>query len=436
MRGPFAPANEQWGFMGFVGSVRRFSVALALVGLLAALSGCAWLNEPTGLPSNGPQSFDIKNGRSDTSLSYALVRITPEVIQVLQEFEPKGYAQLGLYKLPGAFTDRRPPANITFGIGDTVAVTIFEAAAGGLFIPSEAGVRPGNFVQLPDQSVDNDGNITVPYAGTVRAAGRTNVQIQNDIIARIRNRAIEPQVVVALSHQNTSLVTVIGDVNSPIRYPAASAGAMDRITDAITRAGGIKGPGYATFVMLERKGHRAVVPFARLMYEPVNNIYVQPNDRIYVYQEQQKLIAFGATGTQGLINFDAWRISLAEAVAKAGGANDVQADPGSVFIYRPEPREVVERLGVDMTPFPDWPLIPVIFSTSFRDPGGFILATNFNMRHDDVIYVADAQAVEVTKFLQYLNVWMATGSNAVNLTIDGVTLRNMLFHIAHPNKLP
>src|SRR6185437_14771477 len=116
----------------------------------------------------------------------------PEVADALNKYEPA--------VLAGAFTDRRPPPAIKFGIGDTVSVTVFEAAAGGLFIPIEAGVRPGNFVTLPDQAVDNDGNISVPYAGTIPAAGRTNVEIQNDIVARIRNRAIEPQVVVALSH--------------------------------------------------------------------------------------------------------------------------------------------------------------------------------------------------------------------------------------------
>ena len=65
---------------------------------------------------------------------------------------------------------RRSPKRITLGIGDVVSLTIFEAEAGGLFLPSEAGARPGNFVTLPDQMVDSDGNITVPYAGTIRAA--------------------------------------------------------------------------------------------------------------------------------------------------------------------------------------------------------------------------------------------------------------------------
>ena len=42
----------------------------------------------------------------------------------------------------------------SLGVGDVVSVTIFEAEAGGLFLPSEAGARPGNFVTLPDQIVE------------------------------------------------------------------------------------------------------------------------------------------------------------------------------------------------------------------------------------------------------------------------------------------
>src|SRR5205823_12862540 len=122
---------------------------------------------------SGPMSTDVRTGIA-SSVPYALVKLDSQAADILNEYEPA--------VLAGAFTDKRPPAPVLFGIGDTVSVTIFEAAAGGLFIPIEAGVRPGNFVQIPDQQVDNDGNISVPYAGTVRAARRTNVEIQNDVV--------------------------------------------------------------------------------------------------------------------------------------------------------------------------------------------------------------------------------------------------------------
>jgi polysaccharide export outer membrane protein len=390
-----------------------FSIKVFPALLLASFftSGCALM------PTSGPATVDV-NAEASPTIPYALVKLTPETVSIVAKYEPRGLA--------GAFPDKRlPPTQLKFGIGDVVTVTIFEASAGGLFIPSEAGVRPGNFVTIPDQTVDNDGNITVPYAGAVKAAGRTNGEIQQDIVNRIKNRAIEPQVVVALSQQRTSLISVFGEVNTPNRYPAASSGALDRVTDAITRAGGIKGQGFETWVLLQRGDRRATVPFANLIYEASNNIYVQPGDRIYVYREQQKFLAFGATGQQGEFNFDAWRINLGEAVGKAGGLVDVQADPGSVFLYRLEPREVASLLGVDVSKYTG-ELIPVIFSISFRDPGGYFLATNFQMRNQDVLFIANSTSVEVTKFLQYLNVMLATANNASVTGINGITLRNSI----------
>jgi protein involved in polysaccharide export with SLBB domain len=77
------------------------------------------------------------------------------------------------------------PRGIMLGIGDIVSVTIFEPP-GGLFVPSDPGARPGNFVTLPNQIVDSNGNITVPYAGTIPAAGRTPSEVQQAINEALR----------------------------------------------------------------------------------------------------------------------------------------------------------------------------------------------------------------------------------------------------------
>lgn len=367
-------------------------------------------------PGSGPLTDDVNNKiQTENAPAYELVPINPATVKILHTHEPKGLA--------GVFTDRRPPASIVFGIGDVVSVTIFEAAAGGLFIPAEAGVRPGNYVTIPDQSVDNDGFITVPYAGQIRAAGRTAVEIQRSIIEKIGNRAIEPQAVVSMSSQRTQLISVLGEVNSPARYPASAAGAKDKVLDAITRAGGIKGQGFETWVMLERAGRRATVPFENLVMAPENNVYVRPDDSIYVYREQQKFLAFGASGQSGEFNFDAWRINLGEAVGKAGGLLDGQADPAAVYLYRREPREVAAQLGVDVSKYTS-ETVPVIFNVNLRDPGGFFLTTKVMMKNGDVIYVSNSRNVEVSKFLQFLRVIMATGSDAVNLSNDALIFRN------------
>ena len=297
------------------------------------------------------------------------------------------------------------PGEIRFGIGDVVTVTIFEAAAGGLFIPAEAGVRPGNFITLPSQAVDHNGNISVPYTSGIRAQGRTAPEVQKAIVDALKNRAIDPQVVVSLVDQRTSLISVLGEVRTPSRFPASAAG--EHLLDTITRAGGPSGQGFDTWVMLERGHRREIVPFGALVYNPANNIYTHPDDTIYVYREPQTFVAFGATGKQGQYSFDAWRISLAEAVGKASGLDDVKAEPGAVFLYRGEPRSVAERLGIDVSKY-NSPIIPIIYNVNLRDPSGYFLATQMQIQNKDVLYVSNATTVEATKFLEYVRLIVGT----------------------------
>jgi len=94
-----------------------------------------------------------------------------------------------------------------------------------------------------------------------------------------------------------------------------------------------------------------------------------------------------------------------------------------VYLYRQEPRELAQLLGVDVTRFTG-ELVPVIFAISFKDPGGYFLATNFQMRNQDVLFVANSVSVDVTKFLIYLNVIQNTVNNGLILTNNGVAVYN------------
>jgi polysaccharide export outer membrane protein len=119
-------------------------------------------------------------------------------------------------------------------------VTIFEAAAGRLFT-SDAGIGAGNFVTIPNQAVDEMGHIAVPYAGEIVAKGRTPVEIQNDIVDRLKARALEPQVVVSVATQNTSLVSGVKAAGRFVASPSgesafltSSRAPADRLTKAMT----------------------------------------------------------------------------------------------------------------------------------------------------------------------------------------------------------
>src|SRR5262245_61894571 len=382
----------------------------------ALLAACA----PLQLPVDGPYARDIARGaatslvsdRHTIVLDYALVDINKTVLECAIDVGPGSF-----FKTFG--TKSGPAPIIRVGVGDVVQVSVFESASGGLFVPAEAGVRPGNYVTFPSQQVDRSGTINIPYAGAIQAAGRTLPEIQSDIESKLSNRAIEPQVVVTLVEQNATEVAVVGDVlNGANKFRIRLAG--ERVLDIISKAGGLKYPAYELFVTLQRNSKRATVYLPTLVNNSAENVFVTPGDTIYVYREQQKFVALGALGAGGQTSgltaqfaFDQERLSLTEAVAKAGGLLDARANPGQVFLYRMEYREALEKMGVNLSMFsPDQRFIPTVYRANFRDPSSFFFAQGFSMRHKDVIYASNAEVVEVVKFFDYVR--------AITSTVSGV----------------
>ena len=229
------------------------------------------------------------------------------------------------------------PPDPKIGVGDTITVTIWEAAAGGLFGPSPStGVSPGSrSVTIPDQVVARDGAISVPFADRIPVAGRSPLEIQHTIEQRLAEKAIEPQVIVVITKSVTNAATVSGEVVSGARVPLSVNG--DRLLDLIALAGGAKAPVYETFVRLSRNGVTATIPMETLVSDPAENIYAWPGDVLTLVRVPQTFSVFGATGQNTQVTFNAEKVTLAEALAKAGGLQDLRADPAGVFLFRFEP---------------------------------------------------------------------------------------------------
>jgi polysaccharide biosynthesis/export protein len=382
---------------------------------VASLAAC------TNLPASGPYPISVETGSTTTAaanpavtqIKYALVDLTADVLRFAG-----GPAGSSLFRSFGG--GRGPAPELLVGIGDRLQVAIFEASSGGLFIPADAGSRPGNFVTLPPQAVDSKGFISVPYAGQIAANRRTIPAIQREIEQRLAARAIEPQAVITLVEQRATEVTVVGEVNTPNKFAITPNG--DRVLDAISRAGGLKFPGYDSFITLTRGNRSATVYFNNLLRDPQENVFILPGDTIYVYREQRTFVAFGASGLNGHFNFESERVSWAEGVAKAGGLLDNRADPRQVLMYRLEDRKILEKLGVKLEKFdPDATAIPTIYRTNLRDPSGFFLAQTFQLRNKDVLYVSNSDSVELIKFLTVLD---AVSGTIANVAADAVVTRD------------
>ena len=398
------------------------------IGLLAAVASV--LSSCTSLPSAGPSEKALEAGATvkvtsaskakTVGIDYALVDINKTVLSNMTQSVLTSFS--GGF---GARGGRGTAPSLPLGVGDVVQVSVFESQSGGLFIPADAGSRPGNYVSLPNQTIDHDGTVSVPYAGRVKAAGRSVEAVQADIENRLSNRAIEPQVLITKISSRSAQVAVLGDVRSPSKIELTEAG--ERILDVISEAGGLSAPGIETYVTLQRRGQSATVQYSRLVATPAENIYVAPGDTILIDRERRTYLAFGASGLNGRFDFEESNLTFGEALAKAGGLVDTRANPSQVMLYRVVDKLLLARLGVDVSRFTT-DSVPVIFRANLRDPGAFFAMQKFPMQDKDVIYITNADSVELLKFLDILN---SVTSTASGVSKDVVDTRDAVRDLSH-----
>ena len=359
--------------------------------LTIALSGCALL------PGEGPYnqtvtakaSTTLKNEEGTLGYDYALVDVTRAKLPFLAQ-----PVETGQFRSFGAAARTGPPS-IRLGPGDVIRVSVFESQTGGLFLPQDAGARPGNFVQLPPQRIDENGSISVPFAGTIRAQGQTPSAVGETIRARLADRAIEPEISVEIVEQNFSRVSVIGDVGTNGTFPVAEGGV--RVLEMIARAGGVQGDASAAFVTLTRGGRSVKVSYRSITRNPAENIFLAPGDVLEVTDEEQTFFAFGATGLVGNFDFEDETVTLNQAVARVASLQQARADPRNVLIYRIEHRHTLERMGVDVSEMIGYE-VPTIYNVNYRAPDIFFLANEFQMRDGDVVYVSNSPITELSRF--------------------------------------
>lgn len=252
----------------------------------------------------------------------------------------------------------------------------------------------------------------MPFAGEVPVAGKTPQKIQAVIAERLNGKANQPQVLVRVTHNATSNVTIVGEVGQSTRMPLTAKG--ERLLDAIAAAGGVRQPVSKITVQLTRGSQVQSMSLESIIEDPRQNVRLEPGDVVTALYQPLSFTVLGATGKNEEINFEAQGISLAQALARAGGVQDVSADASGVFIFRFEdPKTLSPGEGVGPTT-PDGK-VPVVYRANLKNPATFLVAQNFPMHNKDVIYVANAPSAELQKFLNILTSSIYSVSSLVTL---------------------
>jgi polysaccharide export outer membrane protein len=308
-----------------------------------------------------------------------------------------------------------PAEDVRIGVGDVVGATIYESQPGGLFLPANSTASQGNFVTLPPQQIYDDGLLAVPYGGLIHAAGLTPNELQDRIKNSIANQAIQPQVIVSVLSRNSDDVDVTGDVNTSARFSINPGG--ETLLDAIARAGGPRFPTYETMVTLERGAVTEHIMLPDLLNDPMQNIELQGGDTVVVTHEQRYFVALGAVSQSTTLTqlnqrfpFDAASLTLADAIARAGGLADSLANPAAVFLFRLEKTALLRQMGVAV-PANAPAIMPTVYRADFSNASTIFLANEFSMHDGDIIFISDSPLTDYQKFLSVILPFAQSGNN-------------------------
>lgn len=373
----------------FFSKIRRRGTLAAFAAATLALSGCAGT---FGAPGPSSQAVKSADGKDYAGEIITLVDLNLAATSRIRAFEDSRTFALQL----GESVAEDP----VIGPGDLLDIALWESPPATLFGQASfiPGLDPGAQGRpLLQQVVDAQGAVTVPFAGRIDVAGKTPAAVEDEIVRRLKGRANNPQAVVKLAGNDSRNVTVLGEVAASRRVPIGPRG--ERLLDILASAGGARTPVAQTSVQINRGETSAAMPLEAIINNPSQNVRMRPDDVVTVLHQPYSFVALGAFNKSAEIPFEGRGISLAEAIARAGGLRDNRANVGAVYIFRLEPEAAFEPDQIAGAPRTQDSRVPVVYRLNMRDGRGFFIAQDFRMRDKDVLYVSVAPGADMRDFL-------------------------------------
>jgi polysaccharide export outer membrane protein len=185
------------------------------------------------------------------------------------------------------------------------------------------------------QLVKADGKIYLPMVGGVAAEGRTVLELQEDINERLRKYLKEPHASVDVVTYASQRFYVLGGVNAPGVF---FVDGRRTLLEGIGLAQGIRDESDIEGAYVVRG--RTLLPISLgdllLRGDTSRNIVMRHGDLVYVPPElEQQVYVLGEVRTPGVVPVPRRRgLSLAQAVASAGGLDPLYASKKEIRVFR------------------------------------------------------------------------------------------------------
>jgi len=265
------------------------------------------------------------------------------------------------------------------GPRDILDITVWEHPE--LTIPSGAF----RSAEAAGHLVAEDGTIFYPYAGLVRVAGKTVLEVRRILTKKISKAVVRPQLDVRVAAFRSQKAFVVGEVTTPGPQPISDVPLT--VVEAVNKAGGVSRESDLINVTLNRGG-KAIKIDLLSMYEQgdiTQNLILRDGDILNVpSRTQQKIFVMGEVVRPSSILMEKGRMTLSEAISDAGGVDRVTSNPDRIFVIRGD-KKVFE-----------------IYHLNSRSPEALILGDQFILKPRDIVYVDTAGITRWNRVIEQL----------------------------------
>lgn len=356
---------------------RTWIVSFLLAG---SLTGCAMA--PGG-------HVDYEAETEDIDHLVDIEPITPDLVSTFRRQVNGDVASL----MPAEMREEVGSYEYRVGPGDVLSIIVYDHPE--LTIPAGAE----RSAEEAGNAVRQDGTIFYPYIGRIQVEGRTTDEIRAILTRRLANFLTEPQIEVSVAAFRSKKVYVSGAVQTPRTLPITNVPLT--MLDAISEVGGATEDANWHSVVLNRDGRKEELSLYALLRQgdQTQNRLLRHGDVLHVPTlENQNVAVLGQVRRPGNLRLGNERITLTDALARAGGVVEHLAKPSGIFVIRIQA--------------PESDKLATVYQLDISNATALTMGTQFPLQPQDVIYVTSAP--------------LARWNNVISLLLPSVILPGTL----------
>ncbi|MEC4168274.1 polysaccharide biosynthesis/export family protein [Pseudomonas sp. MS-1(2024)] len=361
--------------------IRSLSLAV-LAGF--ALQGCMFA------PGQYLDTSEIGTEGSPESSRVELIPITPKLIaqNAATHVSSSVPAELLAFK----------PADYRIGANDVLYITVWDHPE--LTAPS----GPQQQIDANGRIVRPDGTIFYPYIGKIEAAGKSIEELRSIIAQRLTQYIDSPQVDLGVLRFASQKAILSGAVVKAGPVPMTTTPIS--IVEALGIAGIDSLNADLSGLTLNREGREYALDMDSLNSSgsQLHNVFLKDGDQLYLpYNDRKKIYVMGEVNQPQAIKFKTRSMNLADVIGSVGGLNQVTSNGNALYVIRGADDLVTEPAKV--------------FQLDAQSPTAFAVASRFNLKSQDIVYVGPAQVTRWNRLISQLvpsASILGTGASAQN----------------------